>query len=289
MKPDEPAVSVVIAAYNPGYYLKEAVDGLLAQTYDLWDCVVVDDGSDEDLSWVAAVDRRVRLVRQSNSGTSAARNAGIRATSAPIVAFLDQDDLWYPDYLRRQLAAFEAVGDVVLASTGFEIISESGALLEPGFVGHNSSYEELLRGCGLQLSTVMVRRTALDKVGLFRPFRISQDWDLWLRIAREGGTLARTDDVLGAWRKHGSNQSQDYRGLLSDARQILAEHDHPAAKVGLRRIRNLSGAQAFETARHADRPSRELITALAWALSHAPVYVARNVIFRGGRDRRPGA
>ena len=87
-------VSVVIPAYNPGSYLQSTLDSLAAQTFTAWEAVIVDDGSTEDLSWVDDYDARVRRQRQENAGLSAARNAGISASSAPLVAFLDADDLW---------------------------------------------------------------------------------------------------------------------------------------------------------------------------------------------------
>lgn len=274
-----PKVCVVVAAYNPRGLLARTIDSVRAQTEPAWHCVVVDDGSPEDVTWVRDLDPRVRLVRQANQGVSAARNAGAARAEAPLLCFLDQDDLWQPTYLQRQLEQF---GDsaVVLASTDFDIIGADGSWVGPGFVGHNRSYEDLLTGCGIQCSTVMIRRSAFDEAGGFRPFAVSQDWDLWLRVLRRGGRAARTDDVLGSWRRHAHNASDDYRALWLDGRRILAEHDHPAAAAGRRRVRELSGVQAFDAARAARGRPREIVHHLAWAATHAPGYTARSLLPR---------
>lgn len=257
-----PQVAVIIPVYNPDpSYLRAALASLASQTFPDWECVVVDDGSPDpgDLSWISH-----RVIRQANSGAGIARNRGIRETSAPLLAFLDQDDLWAPTYLERQVEQFRDPA-VVMSSTGFDIIDDHGARIGGGYVGHNASYEDLLEGCGVQLSAVMARRDAVEHAGGFRPYPFAQDWDLWLRITRDGGRLGRVEEELVSWRQHGANASRQYRQLLIDSRAILAGHDHPAAKRGLRRMRELSGIQAFDRARE----SRD-VRALAWALWHAP-------------------
>lgn len=276
----------MIAAFNPGPYLRPALDSLLAQTYDDWEAVVVDDGSEEDLAWVRDVDPRIRLVRQANAGVSAARNRGVAQTRSELVAFLDQDDLWLPTYLHEQVASMSDPA-VVLSSTSFEIIDAAGAVVGPGFSGHNTSYDDLLTGCGLQLSTVMVRRDAFVAVGGFRPFPVSQDWDLWLRLARQdGAVVVAVDAVLGCWRQHAANGSRDYVQLWRDGRAILASHDHPNARVGRARVRHLSGTQAFDVARDRGRSPGTRSYALGWALWHAPAYTVQTLARRvlKGRD-----
>ena len=275
-----PQVAVITAAYNPGPYLDQALASLQAQTSGDWECVVIDDGSTQDLTWVADLDPRIRLIRQDNAGVSAARNAGVAATSAPLVAFLDQDDGWAPTYLTDQVAQF-ADPSIGLSSTDFEIMDREGRVVGPGFGGpHHRSYAELLTGCGLMCSTVMVRRDVLDTVGGFRNFPVSQDWDLWLRIARTGAGIARVDQIGGRWRRHASNASLDYRGLRRDGLAILAEHDHPAARIGAAHIRHLAGVQAFDAARASRGKPLTLASHLVYALRDAPAYTVGSLLRR---------
>ena len=248
---------MIVAAHNPGGYLRETLATVCAQEFTDWEAVVVDDGSAEDLAWVADVDPRITLRRQRNAGVAAARNAGAAATTAPLLTFLDQDDLWLPGYLGTQVRQL-ADERVDIASTGFDIIDEHGVYVGPGYSGFNSSYAELLRGDGLQCGTVAVRRTAFERAGGFRDYAISADWDLWLRMLRAGAGIARVDDVLGRWRQHGHNASRDYRGLWRDGRTILGQHAHPAARTGRRRLRRLAGVAGLRRAR---APTRAVTSA----------------------------
>src|SRR4051812_15630858 len=101
-----PRAGIVIAAFNPNPGdLERAVQSVLEQTRHDWDCVVVDDGSDSPL----AVEG-VRVVRQSNMGVASARNRGVAEVDGDLVAFLDQDDLWHPEKLERQVPFLEDNG-----------------------------------------------------------------------------------------------------------------------------------------------------------------------------------
>lgn len=101
-------VSVIIPAYNPGAFLDEALASVLAQTFEDWECVVVDDGSTEDLSRIDALDPRVRRIRQENRGLSIARNVGLMQSHSEYVAFVDADDLWAPHKLQAQVEMMDA-------------------------------------------------------------------------------------------------------------------------------------------------------------------------------------
>ncbi len=206
----QPTVSVVVPAYNPGPYLRLALDSVAAQTYPHWEAIVVDDGSTEDLGWVDDVDPRIRRVRQDNGGLSAARNTGVRESTGELIAFLDADDLWLPDKLARQVDAFNDP-TLALVSTGFTIVDDEGAHVSAGFTGYADSYEELLQGNGICASTVVVRRSVLDEVGGFdTTLAQCEDWDLWLRVAR-GHRVAKLTDKLAEYRVHGGNMTRDYQ------------------------------------------------------------------------------
>jgi len=156
-------VAVVIPAYNPDEtWLRSALESVICQTFVDWEAVVVDDGSSASLTWCGDLDERISVVRQANLGLSGARNRGLRETTAPFVAFLDADDEWLPAKLELQVRVLEEDVDRVMCSTDFEHIDASGTRIGPGYTGHNRTYVDLLTGCGIVPSTVMVRRTALS-------------------------------------------------------------------------------------------------------------------------------
>jgi glycosyltransferase involved in cell wall biosynthesis len=286
-------IDVVIPAFNPGRYLGPAIESVRAQTHEQWHAVVVDDGSTQDLSWVDRMDPRLSRVRQSNQGLSEARNRGIAEGSAEFIAFLDADDLWKPRKLEAQLKAMTGDASVGLCSTAFEIIGADDQRISPGYQGYSESYRELLKGNGICVSTSMVRRRALQDVGVFDPrLRQTQDWDLWLRLARRY-RLTRLAPELAQYRQHQSNMSGDYRRLLQEGSRILRQHeaeakrdgrvaDREAATLGRRRLRRLAGIQAFDCFRQSGRGTlgagaRDLAAALRFAPSYTLTSIAEKL------------
>ena len=126
-----PALSVVIPVYNGAAFLPACLASLAAQTRHDFEIVLVDDGSTDGSAAIAQAFARqdgappLRLIRQDNSGVSAARNRGIAEARAPLIGFLDSDDTWEPQKVARQLAVMEREPGVVLSYTGFGIIGQS--------------------------------------------------------------------------------------------------------------------------------------------------------------------
>ena len=108
-----PKISVVVPCYNQGKFLSETLDSVLAQTLQEWECIVVDDGSTDNSADIAkaycAKDNRIRYVYQENAGPSAARNKGVSQTQAPLIYFLDGDDLIDVNLLDNELFAVSYV------------------------------------------------------------------------------------------------------------------------------------------------------------------------------------
>jgi glycosyltransferase involved in cell wall biosynthesis len=228
-----PTVSVIIPAYNPGPYLREAVASVLAQMYTEWELVVVDDGSTEDVSGQVLIDdRRVRLVRQANRGLSAARNAGIEASRGELVAFLDADDLWLPHKLAAQVEALVDRPDAVLCHTQMRFIDQYGREGGLGWGGSYRTYDELLDGCGVCASSVLIRREVLFASGLFDPLlTAAEDYDMWLKATRLGPMIAM-DEPLTLYRWHENNMSRNYKRTHRELMFILGRHLHMAKRAG---------------------------------------------------------
>lgn len=222
-------VSVIIPVYNGSKYVKRAIDSVLAQTYKAIELVVVDDGStDGSREVISAYGARVVPIFQQNNGVAHARNAGIRHSSGEFVAFLDQDDWWADQKIEKQVRAISA--EVDLVHTGVSHYDEcSGQFVEPlnpqarpdKLVGE--CYEQLLLGNAIYNSSVMVRRSALDLVGLFDTEirgNTVQDYELWLRIARRG-RLAYVGEEMTVFRVHADQGTWNRTLMLSEEIRLL--------------------------------------------------------------------
>lgn len=219
-----PEVSVVIPTYNSAHFLSDAIQSVLAQSYEDFEIVVVDDGSHDDTRRVVeSFGERVRYLHQANAGVAAARNRGIVESSGRYVAFLDADDTWMPSKLQRQWEALQADPNRRLCYAAFVVVDEQLVPIEVRFSPRQGSALEdlLLRGNVVGSMTVMCERALIDEVGGF-DLRLSQcaDWDLWIRIA------ARTefiylDEPLATYRQHGQNMSRQVRVLENDSLRLL--------------------------------------------------------------------
>lgn len=181
------AVSVIIPTFNRAEKTARAVSSVLYQTFTNYEIIVVDDGSsDETRGRVSQFGKRVTYVAHSSTrGVSAARNSGIKRSSAPLLAFLDSDDYWLPKKLETQVGFFDTTPQAVACQTN-EIWIRKGRRVNPKDRHQKPSgdiFEPSLRLCLVSPSSVMLKRTLLEEVGLFdEALPVCEDYDLWLRI-----------------------------------------------------------------------------------------------------------
>ncbi len=184
-----PLISVVIPAYNAAPTLGATLASVLAQTWQDFEILVIDNGSDDDTGAIAHRfgDPRLQVLRQGALGVARARNAGLERARGDYIAFLDSDDLWTPDKLADQLAALAAAPEAALAYSWTDYIDEQDQFLFPGshITASGDVYAQLFVNNFLENgSNPLVRRSALAAVGPFDPdLPPAEDWDLWLRLA----------------------------------------------------------------------------------------------------------
>lgn len=324
----EPRVAVVVATYNYGRYIAEAIDSVRAQTCESWECVVVDDGSTDDTAEVvgriAAADRRIRYVRQQNAGPNAARNAGVKATRAPFLQFLDADDVIGPSKLTRQLGLFDRHPEADIVYGGVRYFRGGNPLGEPidpewvdlpALRSVSGSGETVL--ATLLIDNVMaieaplVRRGAFLSARGFDPsIRRMEDWELWLRMALDGSAFVYDDteppDSASYVRVHATSNSRDQIAMLRAAlhlrkgihdrlpsealRDLNLERIHDAwAELGIVEVLEGSlgqGVRYLVRAAIAERRPRWLAFALAAPLVVLPPARRAGKAWYGRRRRR---
>jgi GT2 family glycosyltransferase len=264
----EPAVSVVVPVYNGAAYLERTLQSVLAQEGVALELIVVDDGStDDSQAVVQRVAPHARLLAQPNAGRCAARNRGLHEARGRAVIFLDQDDVWHPDMLARQLARLDAdpsLGAAVCRylhwwpQRGAYAAAEGlwgddpGPGIDPEFSGW--VYHQFLFDCWALTSGTLLRRDVVVAAGGFdESLPFSEDWDLWLRLSnRATFALLTWPPVL--YRQHAVQGSRvprerDWRLelLLRQAREHgLASRDGRA--IEQRRFTGLLAQYQFEFA-----------------------------------------
>ena len=215
--------------HNRATFVERACQSVLAQTFRDFELVIVDDGSGDDsprlLQALARTDSRIRLSLRENRGLIASRNELLSLARAPLVAWMDSDDISLPNRLEVQLARFEAdPGLMCLGSAVLEIDGDDDPVRRDVFPSdHDAIVAGLLEGGAMRFPTTMMRRQAAAEVGGFRePFKVGEDLDLFLRLA-EVGKLANLPDVLLHYRLHlGSTTSLLFQGWFTYRDTILA-------------------------------------------------------------------
>ena len=184
-----PKISVVMSVYNAGGFLREAVDSVLAQTFEDCEFVIIDDGStDDSLPMLKKVsDRRVRIIQQENRGLVAALNRGIEQSTGQLIARMDADDRCEPDRFAMQVRYLDNHPEVALLGGSVATMDEAGNRLAP-CVAFPATHEEIWAGIGRRPwvfchPAVMYRREAAIEVGLYRPdFAHCEDTEFFARL-----------------------------------------------------------------------------------------------------------
>lgn len=308
--------------YNGERHVGITLESVRAQTFQLWEHVVVDDGSTDASAAVAercaAADDRVRLIRRRNGGSAAARNAGFAATRASeYVMFLDHDDVLEPDMLETAVAYLDEHPAVGVVYTGFVVIDEEGRRSPQGWDTRyrtgtlrlrriaaeepDTPFETLLMWGGILPSNSLIRRSVYERVGGFDDRWLNDDTDLFMRLGLQA-PVHRINRPLVSYRRHAGQMSADSTRTHAELDRLLAEKWMTAAlpQRDRRRFeRGMSlrtyGADALVGLSAAGSNARagKYVTAgrfLAGAARRYLLYVAANVgLFRARAQSRNGA
>ena len=224
-----PRVSVVIPTYNQAKYIGEAIASVREQTFTDWELIIIDDGSTDATATVVAQQAaaRMRYVARPKEERSRARNAGLDLAQGELVAFLDDDDFWGPDYLAKQVANFASHPGLGLSFTAAYDTDPTGkvvrarGLTAPGVLPQGDFLSRNLLGNRIACTSVtMVPMAVLRAVGGFDNDVIQiEDWDLWLRIAMRY-SVASIAEPLVYYRRYHAHMPRRLTGRHTDEHSL---------------------------------------------------------------------
>jgi glycosyltransferase involved in cell wall biosynthesis len=245
-------VSIIMPVLNGQKYIGEALGSIAAQTFKDYELIVVNDGStdgtcDQLSPFIGRIDLRC-IHHATPHGIARSINDGIRDASGEFIAFLDHDDLWFPDFLETQITHMQQHPDVGMVHSDFQTVDSEGNILEASVaVCRNrrrvsgSVFPELFMDSFIVGNSVLIRKECFDRLGTFDETLRIGDYHMWMRIARHY-RVDYTPKVLTKYRQHQTQDSGTFAaeeqppGLMA-IKSILELYPEVCQELGARTIR----------------------------------------------------
>ena len=202
----KPLISIIVPCYNQSLYMRETLDCLKKQTYQNWECVIVNDGSTDNTLEIAkryvSDDSRYILVDKANGGLADARNAGIKASHGCYILPLDSDDLIDPSYTEKAIECLEQNSEIKLVYCRAQFFGDrNDEWFLPTFDYNLLMYRNLI------FCSCIYRRADYDKTSGYNPNMLYgwEDWDFLLSLLDKNSKVYQIPEILFFYRKHGKS------------------------------------------------------------------------------------
>lgn len=228
----EPRVSIVMAVYDYKYHLQEAIDSILDQTFDDFELIIMDGGSTDGTSEIIEgyTDSRIRHMRlDENPGFTSMLMQGVNISRGDYIARHDADDVSRRSRIRTQVEYLDTYQDIDILGTSYRVISSDGKDVRNVMLNfkHKDVLHDLRYGSPFPHGSVMIRRRVLENYNYDPVVKKSQDYDLWMRIAKDGNYRFRViSDILYHWRDHDKsigNTQWILQFLYSERARLMSE------------------------------------------------------------------
>ena len=227
-------ISIVVPVYNAGAYIGQTMDMVLGQTFTDWELLLVDDGSTDDSVQVMEEKRascpepdRIRILLQGkNLRAAAARNRGIREARGRYIAFLDADDIWYPEKLEKELAFIREKDAAFVCHAyafGDEEARPTGRIVH---VESEMTWRKALTRTTIFTTTVMFDMEKLSREEVEFPACVSEDTALWWSLLRKGYICYGLNEVLAIYRRPATSLSSDKVEAVRRIWYLYREREH---------------------------------------------------------------
>jgi len=224
-------VSIIMPTYNQAEYIKAAIDSVFAQSYPIFELIVIDNYSTDATSDVVHSyhDPRIKYLKFDNKGViAAARNHGVKNADGSVLAFLDSDDIWLPEMLSAQIKLLS--DNIALVSSSFEPIGNTTICRHHlNYIKENDvkafHYKDIINANPIMTSSVVLYKADFDHSGGFdesSSFRFIEDWELWLRLALNKKVLINGAKLLQY--RISSKTDRDERDVKKRTLLIMKKH-----------------------------------------------------------------
>lgn len=229
---NKPFVSVILPVYNGERFLSRTLDSIFAQTEKNWEIIAINDGStDNSLTILEKYSKKIpgrfQILSVTNGGVSKARNIGVSAARGNYIAFLDQDDVWAPQKLQRQLEMFSINKNLRVSFSNVNVIDINGSIIRENAFrfdekNRGNVFDHLLFDNFIPISSVMLEKNLFMEIGGFDPqFSLAEDYDFLLKVAQRV-PVDFIDEPLLLYREHGESSTfQKIDNITAESFRII--------------------------------------------------------------------
>lgn len=215
-------VSIVMPCYNGEKFIRETIESVLAQTYDKWELLVIDDGSKDNsydlVNHYVEKDDRIQLIKQKNAGSAAARNNGIRHSKGQYLALLDSDDIWLPGFLDSQVRFIQQKGAICVCSSYSRIDEQSNEILKPVMSKPIITTKDMQSIDYVGCLTGLYDQSKYGKVYLKEELNsLLDDYAFWISVIALEGVAYGNPKILAKYRVRKNS-------LTSKKTKLIAKH-----------------------------------------------------------------
>jgi len=222
-----PLISIIIPYYKKKKFFQKTIKSVLKQTYKNFEIILIYDDVDKtELPFVKFILRKVKnvkiIINKKNLGAGYSRNIGIKKSNSRLIAFLDSDDTWHKDKLKKQIK-FMKMKKVDFSFTDYSIIDKNEKKIKIIKAPKIITYQNLLFSCDIGLSTVMINARLLKKEK-FPNLKTKEDYLLWIKLSKKKIKMLGINETLASWRKTNNSLSSSIIQKLKDAFLVYNYH-----------------------------------------------------------------
>ena len=217
-------ISVIIPYFRKKKFIKRTLNSVINQTYKNIEIILIyDDDKKQDLNYIKElikIDKRIKLIiNKKNIGAGNSRNKGILNSKGKFISFIDSDDFWKKDKIKKQIKFMEK-NNIDFTHTTYQIINKNKKILATRKARNFFELNDLIYSCDIGLSTVMIRRKLFSRKLKFPNIKTKEDFVLWLNFVKSGIKIYALDNNLVYWTKLEDSLSSSFFQKLKDAIKV---------------------------------------------------------------------